>query len=1133
MHTDKRLTPESVKCDGHSAGLAVENLARQLLDQCREIAAGLTHGEAGLVGRRLGLVSCDARDFLLGRLLACFGARVVFLTPSPVQWVPALHEPLVQALRRQLADLGPHLDLGPLESCKADTFRSSEGFVIRVTAGDRPEFLGLQALETVIALGVLPPAPVAALEESERLATLLQVGGELELLATAAAPLPAATLRYLEAQAGTVGLGVRVPAKRADAGQARLSLIRLSGPLHEFPIEGDEAAVVLAHCRARLDFAANYVPGCDVLEAGAGTGIGGRLFLDRGARHVVCLDRSEEALAKAALHSGGPRLQLRQWDLNQAPLPFPDASFDVVVCLEVLEHITAHEAAVAEFLRVLRPGGRLIISVPDHTHETEWAALNRHGNPYHLRVPSRAEFLALLQRFDDVTLAEQRDYVGSAVVPCGDRLPTGTFLADAAEVSQGMASVQLAVCTKAPVTSARPVATQLTLRLYDNFSERQLAQARHTARLEEQVVNARHAWWAACNRARNGLERCALEGQQAARIFARVGGAAVSSHALEPGPWMDTLARELRAVGTVNRPSFQPGVPCWSVEAGQVLVLAPRSELPRQVHSVIFPVGQVQVGAWVLWSWVRRGTVAFWFYEEDYWRQLDAAAALARAVYQRTARRLIPAAWMNHRAVERAFLLQTMARAGRCGLPETLYPLDSHDDVVRWQHWIEDDNTVVAGETLPCAGQPLRVTHYTGALYAGGAERQLCNLALGQTRRGYRVEVLTTAAPVGTQGHYADLLIDGGIPLRQARGPQTPTAVARPLPAALLRGVPAEVREHVRCLVEELRHDPPDILHCWLDQPNLIGAMAGLLAGVPRILLSTRNSNPTHFPRLHSAWMQSWYRRLAASRRVHFLANSHSGAASYASWIGIDVERFHVVLNGICLDHFARPTPVNRQAARRAFGLDDHHRVVCGLFRLDPEKQPALFLEVVRRAAASVPDLRVLLAGTGSQAEWVRSEIERTSMGKYVQLLGRRRDVDRVLLAGDVLLLTSTLEGCPNVVLEAQYLGLPVVATDGGGTHDALLPGRTGFLTAVDDAPALTAHLVRILTDHHLRRQLGAAGEQFVRTTFDLDQMVELTNRVYEQMFLPPDAAERVVTPHPGSDWGADELATACQPSEG
>src|SRR5262249_15001167 len=156
----------------------------------------------------------------------------------------------------------------------------------------------------------------------------------------------------------------------------------------------------------------------------------------------------------------------------------------------------------------------------------------------------------------------------------------------------------------------------------------------------------------------------------------------------------------------------------------------------------------------------------------------------------------------------------------------------------------------------------------------------------------------------------------------------------------LLRAFPATLRHNVVALAAELTATPPGVIHCWLDQTNLIGGVAGLLAGVPAVFLGLRSLNPTLGPRrLDVPYLQPWYRIMVRSRRIHLVANSHAAAASYAEWIGIAPDRIAVITNGIEPRHFPQPTAEARRQARRTLGLSDADRVVSGIFRLSEEKQ--------------------------------------------------------------------------------------------------------------------------------------------------------------------------------------------------
>jgi SAM-dependent methyltransferase len=134
-----------------------------------------------------------------------------------------------------------------------------------------------------------------------------------------------------------------------------------------------------------VDFAKFPVsPGERVLDLGCGFGRHAFEAYRRGA-HVVAVDRSADEVAQVtamfrAMEAAGeaPRgLTARAVRADLLALPFPDASFDVVMASEVLEHIPADELAMAEIARVVRPGGRVAVTVPRYWPERVCWALSQ------------------------------------------------------------------------------------------------------------------------------------------------------------------------------------------------------------------------------------------------------------------------------------------------------------------------------------------------------------------------------------------------------------------------------------------------------------------------------------------------------------------------------------------------------------------------------------------------------------------------------------------------------------------------------------------------------------------------------------------------------------------------------------
>ncbi len=144
-------------------------------------------------------------------------------------------------------------------------------------------------------------------------------------------------------------------------------------------------------------------PGDRVLDAGCGNGRHTcEIFRTLGA-DVVGVDLNREDLIKTAfvlerLDGNGASWAVSQADATR--LPFRDNAFDVVICSEVLEHIPANRAAIAELVRVLKPGKNMVVSVPRFLPERICWALSSdyHNEPGgHIRIYTKRELLSLLE----------------------------------------------------------------------------------------------------------------------------------------------------------------------------------------------------------------------------------------------------------------------------------------------------------------------------------------------------------------------------------------------------------------------------------------------------------------------------------------------------------------------------------------------------------------------------------------------------------------------------------------------------------------------------------------------------------------------------------------------------------------
>lgn len=436
--------------------------------------------------------------------------------------------------------------------------------------------------------------------------------------------------------------------------------------------------------------------------------------------------------------------------------------------------------------------------------------------------------------------------------------------------------------------------------------------------------------------------------------------------------------------------------------------------------------------------------------------------------------------------------------------PENLREMGASRAKTRLRLRLHAGTKVLAKIRYPFADRKPRggkVVLFTSHLKTGGAERQLCNLARHLRRTGLEPSVLTLEREDGASSYHSLL---AGIQRASCEVPSRAFAWNSFFELSaekkeVLLALPRNLQWRVWNAYTYLAGSKPDVLHCFLNRPNIIGAIAGWLAGVPKVVLSIRNADPNCAKDQHGwdALYKKCYALLAKDRALVLGANSQAGIRDYANWCGLPETRFVLMRNIVDTQQFCPLDQEHRCAVRRGIGVAAHSPMLVGAFRMIREKGPMRFLDVVERIVAVLPEMAVVVCGDGKLAEAFVASIKRRGLEQHVRYLGIRKDIGQIFGAGDLLLLTSDREGTPNVALEAQAMAVPVVATDVGGTSEAMRHGQTGFIHKPEELPELTSSCLRVLEDRTLREKLGREGRAFVEANFSTNRVTDHLRSVY------------------------------------
>jgi glycosyltransferase involved in cell wall biosynthesis len=156
-------------------------------------------------------------------------------------------------------------------------------------------------------------------------------------------------------------------------------------------------------------------------------------------------------------------------------------------------------------------------------------------------------------------------------------------------------------------------------------------------------------------------------------------------------------------------------------------------------------------------------------------------------------------------------------------------------------------------------------------------------------------------------------------------------------------------------------------------------------------------------------------------------------------------------------------------------------------------------LTVLLQAVAKLEGLnwRLALLGTGDQEAELRCIAGQLGLTERVEFFGFRDDRLAFLRGFDAFVLPSRLEGIPRCLMEAMAAEVPVIATDIPGCHDIVTDRETGLLFPVDEPTELAARLRILHSDPSLRKRMGEAGKDAVRSRYSAARMA----REYEQLF--------------------------------
>lgn len=213
---------------------------------------------------------------------------------------------------------------------------------------------------------------------------------------------------------------------------------------------------------------------------------------------------------------------------------------------------------------------------------------------------------------------------------------------------------------------------------------------------------------------------------------------------------------------------------------------------------------------------------------------------------------------------------------------------------------------------------------------------------------------------------------------------------------------------------------------------------------------------------------------------------------------GVSEEKICRIPYGVDPEKFSHLRAGDSERPRDELWSRGH--VVVGTFgRLDQQKGHQLLVAALKGLSRRWPTLRWAVVGDGPERTSLEALVREAGLSHITKFLGWRRDALSLMTAVDIVVQPTFQEAFSQVMIEALWLGRPVVMTDVGGVRDLIEHGRTGLIVPPGRPNELENALEHLLTDKQARYLLGSRGQLAVQARLDVGAVVAQHLSVYRR----------------------------------
>jgi glycosyltransferase involved in cell wall biosynthesis len=374
------------------------------------------------------------------------------------------------------------------------------------------------------------------------------------------------------------------------------------------------------------------------------------------------------------------------------------------------------------------------------------------------------------------------------------------------------------------------------------------------------------------------------------------------------------------------------------------------------------------------------------------------------------------------------------------------------------------------------SAQPIKVMQIIARMNVGGPAVIVAALMRGLDKSKFE-QILVTGHCDENEADYLD---------------EVATDIKATRIAGLGRSVslPADLKAFIQ-LINLIKEFKPDVIHTHTAKAGVLGRLASLLAGKGAVRVHTFHGHLLHgyFSPAKTQIVIAIEKTLARTTSALIAVGNKVREDLLDAGIGI-ASQYKVFFPGL-----RAPKDFDKSRARADLNLEPSKIYCTFVGRLTQIKRPDRLLDVAAEMKSRGANIHFIVTGEGELFESSKMRAQNESLP--ITFLGWLNDIDEILAASDIAILTSDNEGIPLTLIQAAFAGLPIVSTYVGSISDIVVDQSNGYLTPLN-ANDLADALEKLLRDEKLRELMGASGKSRAHELFSLEKMLKDHSDLYQ-----------------------------------